>query len=156
MEGSVMVKWILLAHVLGGSTWFGASVYVEGLMASAARTKDPETIMTVGLKVAKTNQRVLSAAGFVTLIFGVWLVLESVYDFETLFVTVGFVVSIVGLAMGFFLFKPKGEEVEAIVAERGLTDPEAMAKMKSLGNLGHVMTLLVSITMIMMVLKTGF
>jgi uncharacterized membrane protein len=151
-----MVKWILLAHVLGGSTWFGASVYVEGLMASAARTKDPETIMTVGLKVAKTNQRVLSAAGFVTLIFGTWLVLESVYDFETLFVTVGFVVSIIGLAMGFLLFKPKGEEVEAIVAERGLTDPEAMAKMKSLGNLGHVMTLLVSFAMIMMVLKTGF
>jgi uncharacterized membrane protein len=151
----MMVKWILLAHVLGGATWFGAHVYIESLMASAARTKDPETIMTVGLKVAKTNQRVLSGAGFVTLIFGVWLVLESVYDFETLFVTVGFAVSIIGLAMGFFLFKPKGAEIEEIVAERGLTDPEAMAKMKSLGNLGHVMTLLVSIAMIMMVLKTG-
>ena len=151
-----MVKWILLAHVLGGSTWFGASIYVEGLMASAARTKDPETIMTVGLKVAKTNQRVMSVAGFVTLIFGVWLVLESVYDFETLFVTVGFAVAIIGLAMGFFLFKPKGAEIEEIVAERGLTDPEAMAQMKSLGNLGHIMTLLVSVAMILMVLKTGF
>jgi hypothetical protein len=30
-----------------------------------------------------------------------------------------------------------------------------MAKMKSLGNLGHVMTLLVSIAMILMVLKPG-
>jgi hypothetical protein len=151
-----MVKWILLAHVLGGATWFGASIYIEGLMASAARTKDPETIMTVGLKVAKTNGRVLMGAGFITLIFGTWLVFESVYSFEMLFVTVGFAVAIIGLALGFFLFKPKGAEVEAIVAERGLTDPEAMAKMKSLGNLGHVMTLLVSIAMIMMVLKTGF
>ena len=150
-----MVKWILLAHVIGGSTWFGAQVYIEALMASAARTKDPETIMTVGLKVAATNRRVLGVAGLVTLVFGTWLVFESVYDFETLFVTVGFAVAIIGLAMGFFLFKPKGEEIEEIVAERGLIDPEAMAKMKSLGNLGHVMTLLISIAMIMMVLKTG-
>jgi uncharacterized membrane protein len=151
-----MVKWILLAHVLGGATWFGASIYIEGLMASAARTKDPETVMTVGLKVAKTNGRVLMGAGFITLIFGTWLVFESAYSFEMLFVTVGFAVAVIGLALGFFLFKPKGAEVEAIVAERGLTDPEAMAKMKNLGNLGHVMTLLVSIAMIMMVLKTGF
>jgi uncharacterized membrane protein len=155
MGGLTMEKWILLAHVLGGATWFGASVYIEGLMASAARTRDPETIMVVGLKVAKTNQRVLGGAGFVTLIFGTWLVFESVYEFETLFVSVGFAVAIIGLAMGFFIFKPKGEEVEEIVAERGLTDPEAMAKMKTLGNLGHVMTLLVAIAMIMMVLKTG-
>ena len=151
-----MVKWILLAHVLGASTWFGATVYVEGLMASAARTKDPQTIMTVGLKVAGTNRRLLPVAGFITLIFGTWLVFESVYEFEMLFVTVGFVVAIIGLALGFFFFKPKGEEVEKIVAERGITDPEAMKKMKSLGNVGHVMTLLLSIAMIMMVFKTGF
>ncbi|GMQ93920.1 MAG: hypothetical protein BMS9Abin12_1402 [Acidimicrobiia bacterium] len=150
-----MIKWILLAHVLGGASWFGAHVYVEGLMAAAARTRDPETIMTVGLKVTKTNDRVLGGAGFVTLIFGIWLVLGSVYDFEMIFVTVGFAVAVIGLVMGVFIFKPKGVEVEELVAERGLTDPEAMAKMKSLGNLGHVMTLLVTIAMILMVLKPG-
>jgi uncharacterized membrane protein len=156
MEGPTMTKWILLAHLIGGSTWFGAQVYIEALMASAARTKDPETIMTVGLKVARTNQRVLGAAGIITLIFGTWLVFESIYKFEMLFITIGFAVAIIGLALGFFIFKPKGEEIEEIVAERGLTDPEAMAKMKSLGNLGHVMTLLISIAMIVMVLKPGF
>jgi uncharacterized membrane protein len=150
-----MTEWILLAHVLGASTWFGAQVYIEALMASAARTKDPETIMTIGLKVARTSQRLLGAAGLITLIFGTWLVFESIYDFEMIFITIGFAVAIIGLAVGVFLFKPKGEEIEEIVAERGLTDPEAMAKMKSLGNLGHVMTLLISIAMIVMVLKPG-
>jgi len=150
-----MVKWILLAHVLGGATWFGAHVYIEGLMASAARTRDPETIMTVGLKVTKTNDRVLGGAGLVTLVFGIWLVFESVYDFEMIFITIGFAVAVIGLAMGIFIFKPKGVELEELVAERGLTDPEAMAKMKSLGNLGHVMTLLVATAMILMVLKPG-
>ena len=151
-----MTEWILLAHVLGASTWFGAQVYIEALMASAARTKDPETIMTIGLKVTRTSQRLLGAAGLITLIFGTWLVFESIYDFEMIFITIGFAVAIIGLAVGVFLFKPKGEEIEEIVAERGLTDPEAMAKMKSLGNLGHVMTLLISIAMIVMVLKPGF
>lgn len=150
-----MVKWILLAHVLGGATWFGAQVYIEALMAGAVRTRDPETIMTVGLKVAQTNQRVLTGAGLVTLIFGTWLVFESVYEFEMIFVTIGLAVAIIGLALGMFVFKPKGAEIEAIVAERGLTDPEAVAKMKSLANLGHAMTLLVTIAIVLMVLKPG-
>lgn len=150
-----MVKWILLAHVIGGSAWFGAHVYVESLMATAARARDPEVLMTVGLKVAKTNQRVISGAGFVTLIFGVWLVLESVYSFEMMFVTIGLAVAIVGLAMGLFLLKPKVAEIEELVAERGLTDPDAMAKMKGVTNLGHIMTLLVAVAMIVMVLKPG-
>lgn len=149
------MEWILLAHVLGGATWFGGQVYVEGLTASAARTRDPETIMQVGLRAAKTNQRVLGVAGIITLVFGTWLVFESVYSFETLFVTVGFAVSIIGIALSRFIFKPRGDEIEAIVAERGLTDPEAMAKMKRLGNIGHVMTLLLAIAMILMVLKPG-
>lgn len=150
-----MAKWILLAHLLGASTWFGGTVYVEGLMAGAKRTKDPETIMMVGLKVAKTNQRVLVWAGYVTLIFGVWMVFISVYEFEMLFITIGLSVAIIGLALGQFLSKPKVAEVEEIVAERGLADPEAITKMKVVGTLGHVMTLLLAIAMIVMVLQPG-
>jgi len=149
------VKLVLLAHVLGGSLWFGAHVYVEGLMAAASRTGDPETMMTVGLKVGKTNNRLMPLAGVVTGVFGVWLVLGSSYFFEMTFVTIGFVVVLLGLALGVFYFKPKFEDVEALVAEHGLTDPDASKKMKSLNSTGHLMTVLVSIAMIAMVLKPG-
>ena len=149
------MEWILLAHALGGAMWFGGQVYTEGLIASAARTRDPETIMTVGLRAAKTSQRVLGGAALITLVFGTWIVFESVYTFEMIFVTVGFAVAVIGIALSRFIVKPKTDEIEAIVAERGPTDPEALAKLKGLGNIGHAMTLLLTIAMILMVLKVG-
>ncbi|MDK1018659.1 MAG: DUF2269 family protein [Actinomycetota bacterium] len=150
-----MVKLILLVHVLAGATWFGAHVYIEGLMASASRTRDSETIMRVGLRVAQTNRRVLVGAGAITIIFGAWIVFVSVYTFEMLFVAVGLAVSILGLALSLFIFNPKVDEIEAIVAERGLTDPEALAKMKSLGHVRHATTLLLTTAMVLMVLQPG-
>lgn len=150
-----ILQWILLAHVLGAATWFGAHVYVEGMMASATRTKDPETIMTVGLTVVKTNQRVLVGAGLVTLIFGIWLVVESVYDFGMIFVDVGLIATTIVLALSLLIVGPKGKEMAKLVAEHGLTDPEAQGKMRHIGKLSRVMTLLVAVAMILMVLKPG-
>ncbi len=149
------MEWILLLHVLAGAALFGGQFYVESLMASAARTKDPETIMTVGVKVGLTNMRIFPAAGFVVLITGIWIVLQSVYEFEMLFVTIGFALTLLALANGLFILKPRVAEIGELVAEKGLTDPETMAKAKSVGNLGHIQTLLVSIIIVVMVLQPG-
>lgn len=149
------MKYVVLLHVLAGATLFGGQFYVESLMAAAAKTKDPVTIMTVGGKVGPTNARLFTPAGIVALLTGVWIVIDSAYEFEMLFVVIGFVLVLVALANGMFLLRPGQDELGDLIAEHGMTSPEAMAKAKSLGNLGHVQTLLVSIIMIVMVLKPG-
>jgi uncharacterized membrane protein len=149
------MKWVLLAHVMAGASWFGGQVYVEALLASAARTGDPQTLMTVGVRVGKTNTRVFTVAGILALVFGTWIVLDSLYAFEMLFVTLGLAITIVALTVGFFLLKPKSEELDELIAEKGILDPEAMAFAKSIGNLAHVQTLLITIVMILMVLQPG-
>jgi hypothetical protein len=149
------MKWVVLAHVMAGTTWFGGQVYVEALMASAVRTGDPETIMAIGVRVGKTNSRIFSIAGILALLFGTWIVLDSVYTFEMLFVTLGFAITIIALAFGFFILKPKGVELDVLIAEKGLLDPETMAFAKSIGNIAHAQTLLVTIVLILMVLQPG-
>jgi uncharacterized membrane protein len=149
------MKWVLLAHVMAGATWFGGQVYVEALMASASRTGEPETIMAIRVRVGKTNSRLFSIAGILALLFGTWIVLDSLYTFEMLFVTLGFAITIIALTLEFFLLKPKGVELDAVIAEQGLLDPETMAFAKSLGNIAHVQTLLITIVMILMVLQPG-
>jgi len=149
------MKWVVLAHIMSGATWFGGQVFVEALMASAVRTGDPETIMTIGVRVGKTSSRIFSIAGILAVIFGVWIVLNSLYTFEMLFVTLGFAFTIIALAFGFFIIKPKDVELDALIAEKGFLDPETMAFAKSVGNLAHVQTLLVTIVMILMVLQPG-
>ncbi len=152
---AVEMKWVLLLHVLAGAALFGGQFYVEALMATAARTKDPLAIMTVGGKVGQTSSRLFMPAAIVVLITGVWIVLESAYEFESFFVGVGFVLTILAMVTGLFVLRPGQAELGGLVEEHGLTSPEAMAKAKWLGNIGHLQTLFVTIIIVVMVLKPG-
>ncbi|MFV1963237.1 MAG: hypothetical protein ACC658_15555, partial [Acidimicrobiia bacterium] len=120
---------ILVLHVLAGAIWFGGAVYVEGLMAGAARSKDPVTIMTVGVQAGRTNQRLFAAAGITVFLTGILIVLDSsrAFGFDMVFVSVGFALSIIAIAIGLFYFKPNGEELMDLIDEHGLTSDEAMA-----------------------------
>jgi len=148
----------LVLHVLAGALWFGGAVYVEGLMAGAARSKDPVTIMTVGVQAGRTSQRLFNVAGATVFITGILIVLDSSrsWKFDMLFVSVGFALSILVIALSLFYFKPNSDELDELIEEHGLTSDEAMEKGKQLGNMSHFATLLLTIAIIAMVLKPGF
>ncbi len=152
-----MSELIEVLHVMMAATWFGGQVYVEGLMASAARTKDPVVIMTVGGKVGQTSLRLFTIAGVLVFLTGIFMVFDSkrAWEFEMLFVVIGFVVAVLVMTLGVFYFKPKGQELGEIIREHGLTSELAMAKAKQIGNISHVATLLLTIALIVMVLKLG-
>ena len=151
-----MYQWILLGHVVGAAILFGGHVYMEGMMAAAGRDEDRSVYMTTMLKTAGTAERLMGPASIITLVFGVWLVLDSgAWSFEQLFVTIGFVVIIAAFAISLFLMRPRSNDIKASIAENGLTDEKALADMKSLGNLVHVQTLLVAIALVVMVVKPG-
>ena len=146
-------EWILLAHLIGAATLFGGHVYLEALMASAGREKDRSVYMSTMLRASKTSARIMGPASIITLIFGVWLVFDVRWEFEELFVAVGFVVIIAAITVSLFLMNPKMKEIDEAVEENGLTDEGALATMKSLGNLAHVQTLLIAVAFIVMVFK---
>jgi len=148
---------ILVLHVLAGAIWFGGAVYVEGLMAGAARSRDPVTIMTMGVQAGRTSQRLFNIAGATVFVTGIIIVLDSSrsWTFNMVFVSIGFALSILIIALGLFYFKPNSEELDELIEEHGLTSDEAVAKGKQLGNMSHFATLLITIAMIAMVLKPG-
>ena len=150
-----MYKWILLAHAIGGATLFGGHVYMESLMASAGRAADRSAYMTTMLRLSTTAGRVMGPAAVITLVFGVWLVLDTVYDFEDLFVAIGMVVVVAAFAISIFLMNPRMKEIEAIVEENGLEDEVAVSKMRGMGTLVHVQTLLVAVAFVVMIIKPG-
>ncbi|MGI9584415.1 MAG: DUF2269 family protein [Acidimicrobiia bacterium] len=151
-----MYKWILLAHVLGGATLFGAHVYMEGLMASAGKAGDDSTYMTLMLRMSSTASRLMGPASLITLVFGVWLVIDSgFYEFNDFFITIGFAIIIAAFAISMFLIRPRSVDIDAAIEENGLTDAAAVSGMKSISTLVHVQTLLVSIAFVAMVIKPG-
>ena len=149
-----MYRWILLAHAIGGATLFGAHVYLESLMAGA-RKDGTSAYMRTMLRASDTAGRIMGPAAVVTFVFGIWLVIDTVYAFEDFFVAIGMVAVVAAFAVGLFLMKPRLEEIEAIVEENGIEDETAVAKMRAFTGLVHTQTLIVAIAFAAMILKPG-
>ncbi len=150
-----MYKWILLIHGIGGAVLFGGHVYMESLMANAARAGDRTTTMSILTRVGQTAGRIMTPAGFVTLIFGVWVVLDGSWKFEQLFVIIGFAMVVMAIAVSMFLMRPLEEEINVQVDEHGLDSDEVAIRMAKMTNLVHTQTLLITIAFVVMFLKPG-
>ena len=152
-----MIEWVVVLHVLAGAAWFGGHLFMEGLMAGAARTKDSGTMMTVMLGIVDTSARLFTAAGLLVLVTGIWIVIDlsPVYGFEMMFVSIGFLVVLIGLGVSIFFFRPKGAALKEAIAQQGVTSTAAAALAKQLSMVSHIMTLLVTIALVVMVLKPG-
>ena len=151
-----MIEWIVVLHVLAGAAWFGGHLFMEGMMASAGRSKEPSTILAVNLGIVDTSWRLFTVAGVLLLVTGIWIVVDQPqFGFEMMFISIGFLVVLIGLGVGLFYFRPKGAELKELVAQEGVSSTAALAKAKQLAMVSHIMTLLVTIALIVMVLKPG-
>ena len=151
------MEWIVVFHVLAGAAWFGGHVFVEGLMAGAGRSKEEGALPKAMLAIDATSSRVFTAAGILLLITGVWIVLDknSPFAFEDIFVSIGFLIVLIGLGVGFFYFRPKGAALKQAIEQEGATSATALALAKQISMVSHIMTLLVTIALVVMVIKPG-
>ncbi len=148
-------KWLLLFHGLFGAVWLGGSIYIEGLMANASRTGDPNDLMRTALRVLPTNKRLFGIAGIGALAFGFWLVFETAWTFEMAWVAVAMALTLVAIVLGVFYFGPRGDAIAARVEEHGIDDANARAQLKQVGMMGHVSSLLILVAFVLMIFKPG-
>ena len=150
-----LYEWLLLFHVLFAAVWLGGSVYIEGLLANASRTGDPNEPMRTALRVFPTNKRLFGIAGTGALVFGFWLVFETTWTFEMAWVAIALVLTLIAIALGIFYFGPRGDVIAARVAEHGIDDGEARAQLRQVGMMGHVSSLLIFVAFVLMIFKPG-
>ncbi len=146
------MEWVELGHVLAAAVWFGGTVYVEAIMANAKRTGDPMVIGAVGRRVGNTNFRLFAPAGVLTLAFGIWLVADSsLWEFSDVFITIGMTVSIIGIGLGIFFFKPRLDRLETILESDGPGHPDVAKIAGQQSMAGHAMSALLLFAMVAMV-----
>lgn len=150
-----MYDWLLLFHVLFATIWFGGSVYVEGLSATAGRTGEQAAVTAVYRRIAPTNRRLFSIAGIGAILFGFWLVLELGLEFETVWIAVALVAALVVIGLELFYEMPKGAKIVSLVEANGEGDTEAAEIARQVSVVGHVRTLLLFVALIMMIFKPG-
>ena len=145
---------LLIIHILGAAAWFGANVVqtmVNPTIGRAGSTVAAHWLRTT----VKMGTRLYSPAAVVILLSGIGLVLvsEGVYEFSDLFVSVGFLVVIVGAALGMAVFAPTGRKA-ADAYEAG--DTEAVqASEHRLALFGILDTVLLVVVITLMVLRLG-
>jgi len=151
-----LYDWLLLFHVLFATIWFGGSVYLEGLIATAGRTGEQAAVTAVYRRIAPTNRRLFSIAGIGTILFGFWLVLEKeAWQFESVWVAVGIGAALLAIGLDLFYETPKGAKIVSLVEANGEGDTEAAEIAKQGSMVGHVRTLLLFVALIMMIFKPG-
>jgi hypothetical protein len=103
---------------------------------------------------AKLSSRLYMPAAILILATGIWMVLlEDAYGFGTLFVTIGFVMIVIGALLGIFVFD-RGSQQAASAIEAG--DQSAVKSATGrIAAFGVLDTVLLLFTITAMVLRLG-
>jgi hypothetical protein len=144
---------LLVLHIAGAATWFGANI-VQALAPSMAAGQSPEAAAGWYRVAGRLSSRLYMPASLLILATGIWMVVDSEeYRFGDLFVSIGFGVIIIGALLGIFVFGP-GSERAAQAIESG--DKAAIrASAARIAAFGTADTLLVLFAITVMVLQLG-
>ena len=105
-----MRELLLFIHIVAIGAWLGSAT-LQLVANPAMQRAGGATAASWMRQTARIGRVVVSPAAVITLITGVILVLrEDVFDFEQVFVTIGFLVVVVGAVLGMRVSGPGGRK----------------------------------------------
>jgi len=148
-----MASVLLFVHILAAGAWFGASVVQMVTNRRMAASSDEVAATWLRTVVSYGNSIYLPSA-LLLLVTGVWMVLiNDAYGFGNLFVTIGFVMVVIGAVFGARIFGPLSEQA-ADLREQG-NSAEAQPLYVRLRTAGMIDGLLLTVTIAAMVGRWG-
>ena len=143
-------SFLLTVHIAAAGTWLGANM-VQAVVPSMMAKQGPAAAAGWYRTAAGFN-RLYMPAGILLLATGIWMVLRiEAFGFSSLFVTIGFVMIVIGVVLGIAVFAPGGEAAaDAIESGDQNRIKKATAK---LAMWGTVDTLLLLFTIGAMVIR---
>lgn len=144
---------LLVLHIVGAATWFGANLTQIALTRRfTAEGGAPAASWMASTVVLGRN--LYGPAGFLVLVTGVWLVLDStLYGFGNAFVGIGITVVLIGIILGITVFGPRGARAAQAFAEGDDTGGRKIAA--GIAGFGALDTLLLLLAITAMVGKWG-
>jgi uncharacterized membrane protein len=149
-------EFLLFLHILSTIVWIGAGFLIAVLVFGAERAGNRQKASGYHQDVGWLAPRLFIPASFATLIFGILAASEGDWDFGLLWINIAFVGWAISFALGFFYFRPEGQRIGALVAERGPADPEVERRLYRLDLVDRVQLLiLISVVADMVIKPTG-
>jgi uncharacterized membrane protein len=145
---------LLVLHIMAVAAWLGGNL-VLGFAGSYTKGADVAARRWWADTQGRMAKTYYNAAGVIVLLTGVGLVLtsDSLYKFSNAFVSIGFLVVIVGAALGILVFGPRSRDLVAAI-DAG-DEHKEQALNNRLAMFGMVDSLLLVVAIVAMVAKWG-
>lgn len=144
---------LLFIHILAAGAWIGTNV-VQILVNPRLRAYPADVAAWWMRRTVAFGTRIYTPAAVTLLLTGVFLVIDSsLYEFSDPFVSVGFLMVVIGAALGMLVFGPRGEAAAAAI-EAG-DDAEVTRLTGTLSTFGLIDSVLLIVTVLAMVSKWG-
>jgi uncharacterized membrane protein len=145
-------EWLKLVHTLAGIVWVGGAFLLSAYGIKMARGANREE----QIAFARQSQFAGTLYGISALLllgFGIWMVADNpAWDFDQLWVHLGFAGIVVGFVLGPFFYGPQSNK---LIEELEAGDPAAVARSRRLGMVGSLETLLLIVVVWAMIAKPG-
>jgi uncharacterized membrane protein len=146
---------LVFVHVLGVVVWVGGSIGLHLFAVRAVRSTDPARVAGFSADAEWIGLRVFMPASLVVLIAGIWAAVDGDWDFGNAWISIGFAAFLVSFFLGMAFLGPESERIKALVAERGLTDPEVARRTGRILMLSRIELVILIVAVWAMVTKIG-
>jgi uncharacterized membrane protein len=126
-------EFLLFVHIAMATTWVGGGAISQFFALRAMRATDPMRLVDLGADVEWIGQRVLVPSALLTVVSGVWLVIDSdVWGFGDDWIIIGIVLFAITFLAGTAFFGPESGRVGKLAAAEGPTSPAVLARLQRL------------------------
>ncbi len=121
--------WLLFGHILSAVVWVGGGLMLSVLGSRSRRSADPDAVAEFAATLAYAGPHVLGPATIGTVVFGVWLVVESeAWDFSLPWVRIGTALFVTAFLIGAVYLSRMGIKLQRVASESaaGATEGKAL------------------------------
>jgi uncharacterized membrane protein len=108
-------------HVLAAITWVGSAIYAQVLATKVMGEGDPARLAATAKDIGDLGKRLITPAAIAVLVFGVWIVVVSAWNFTDTWVLLGLAGIAVTIATGAGFLGPESSGWGS--SERSATRP---------------------------------
>jgi len=142
-------------HVLAAITWVGGTIYVQALATMVKTEGDPTRLAATAKDIGDLGKRLLLPASLAVLVFGVWLVAVTAWNFTDTWVLLGLSGIVITSVTGAGFLGPESERLAKLGGERDPADPEIQRRIKRIFAISRIDLVVLILVVADMVFKPG-
>ena len=144
-----------LVHVVAVIIWLGGSFMLGFILEKAQASEDEATVLGITKMAEFIGKAVFNPAGIITLLAGIWLVIEADYEFSEAWISIGFLGVALGAILGMAFYPKALKAVQDGIEADGLLGNDTLGALRKLRLVSTIEWLLLIMVVGAMVFKPG-